>query len=116
MQEEGLIPSLRRKRQGIRALVGDTIGIVLGNAIPAYGVIFWDWPPFSLVALCILEGVIVLPCQRTGGLFRGDDGMVFYSRAPCQRGPRGYIFFASFPPTQSKMPPAAFLKGPMRAG
>ena len=33
-----------------------------------------------------------------------------------ERGPRGYIFFASFPPTQSKMLPVAFLKGLMRTG
>ncbi len=80
----------RDERQRIRALVGDTIGVILGNAIPAYGVVFWGWPPFSLVALYILEGVLVLAGDHVKALFRKKVKLLEPS---FQKTPGSLLFF-----------------------
>jgi hypothetical protein len=41
-------------------LIGDSAGVILTNAVPAVGVIYWNWPAFNLVVLYILEGLVVL--------------------------------------------------------
>jgi len=78
------------KRRKIRALVGDTCGVVLGNAVPAYGVIFWNWAPFSLIALYILEGVVVLAGDYIKALFRKRVGQV---EPNFQKTPGNLLFF-----------------------
>lgn len=80
----------QNKVRGQRALVGDTIGVILGNAIPAYGVIFWGWPPFSLVALYILEGLLALAGDYVKAVFRKRVGLV---ESNFQKTPGSLLFF-----------------------
>jgi hypothetical protein len=80
----------RNKAQRTRALIGDTLGVVLGNAIPAYGVVFWNWPPFSLVALYILEGVVVLAGDYVKAFLRKRVGQV---EPNFQKTPGNLLFF-----------------------
>jgi len=65
------VPSPRR-----RVLIGNTVGVILGNAVPAYGVVFWGWPPFNLIALFILEGLIVLAGDYVKAGFRKSVALV----------------------------------------
>ena len=81
---------IHAKRRRVRTLVGDTVGVVLSNAIPAYGVIFWNWPPFSLVALYILEGVVVLSGDYIKAVFRKRVGQV---EPNFQKTPGNLLFF-----------------------
>jgi hypothetical protein len=80
----------RDKTQRIRTLIGDSCGVVLSNAIPAYGVVFWNWAPFSLIALYILEGVVVLAGDYVKALFRKRVGLV---EANFQKTPGNLLFF-----------------------
>ncbi|HEX9934261.1 MAG TPA: DUF6498-containing protein [bacterium] len=64
------------------ALIGQSLTVLLTNAVPLYGVFALGWNSFALVLLFVLEGVIVLCTDGVKRLFMKPDrqkkGVLFF--------------------------------------